>query len=96
MYHHLLCEDFIFFPPLYAAPNPECDHGSLQLVGGQNALEGRVEICIGGRWGTVCDDFWDSRDAAVVCNALGYSARCESLMADQSDIGTGPIKRGVS
>lgn len=34
---------------------------------------GRVEISVGGRWGTICDSFWDEREARIFCRQMNFT-----------------------
>ena len=49
-----------------------CTHGDVRLVGGSTTNQGRVEVCVGQTWGTVCHDGFYNSDARVVCRQLGY------------------------
>ena len=53
-----------------AAP---CDSGDVRLAGNTGYRSGRVEVCVGEQWGSICTDGWDPRDASVICQQLGHS-----------------------
>ena len=56
--------------------------GALRLVGGSTAREGTVEICLNSIWGTVCDDFYGTTVAQVICRQLGYPASGIDILFD--------------
>ncbi|XP_056914233.1 lysyl oxidase homolog 3B isoform X2 [Takifugu flavidus] len=43
----------------------------IRIVGGRSSYEGRVEVQVGSKWGTVCSSGWTTREAMVVCRQLG-------------------------
>lgn len=53
--------------------------------------KGRVEVYHNGRWGTICDDSWDIKDANVACRQLGYVQAVRQLVGSQVPDGTGQI-----
>ncbi|XP_071486164.1 scavenger receptor cysteine-rich domain-containing protein DMBT1-like [Diadema antillarum] len=46
--------------------------GDVQLVDGEGAWAGRLQLYHDQRWGTVCNDSWSYENALVVCHQLGY------------------------
>ena len=57
---------------LILALGEECaTEGDVRLAGGNGENEGRVEVCLAGEWGTICDRGWGVNDATVICRQLG-------------------------
>jgi len=46
---------------------------NVRLTNGDKTGDGRLEVNLDGRWGLVCGDNFDTKDAHVVCKQLGYS-----------------------
>ncbi|XP_041372972.1 Down syndrome cell adhesion molecule-like protein 1 isoform X2 [Gigantopelta aegis] len=66
---------------------------SVRLVSGSGiSSQGRVEIQINGTWGTVCDNGFNSKDAAVICAMMGFSRYGARAISEAGfGKGAGPI-----
>lgn len=52
-----------------------CHTGSaleFRISGEEQDHFGRVEVLVDNQWGTLCDIYWDMRDASVMCRTMGY------------------------
>ena len=53
----------------------ECGDGDVRLVDGDSSNEGRVELCLRQRWGSISDEGWSAEEAQVVCKQLGFTTQ---------------------
>ena len=60
------------YQSFYSIDPVVCTNGDVRLADGIIDNEGRVEVCVNGVWGVVCDQGWDKTDAHVVCTQLGH------------------------
>uniref|UniRef100_A0A8C1CS05 Si:ch211-161n3.5 n=1 Tax=Cyprinus carpio carpio TaxID=630221 RepID=A0A8C1CS05_CYPCA len=102
----LCCNQYVIFFPFFFSPIlfiilffllvsylsvALIDSVNVRLVGGHSRCAGRVEVLHRGQWGTVCDDFWDMTEAAVVCRELDCGEPVDALSAAHFGSGSGPV-----
>ena len=63
----------VFFFQGLDTKRSNCSDGDLQLVGGVNPREGRVEVCFSQAWGSICPNSFGGDDAAVICRQLNQT-----------------------
>ncbi|XP_064369554.1 antigen WC1.1-like [Dromaius novaehollandiae] len=68
--------------------------GFVQLVGGDSACSGRVEVRQGRGWATLCKAHVDLNTAHVICKELGCGAALAITGAARFGAGAGPIWDG--
>lgn len=87
---------FVLFSSRCLLPQPSfLLPGLVRLQGGRSKLDGRVEVYLGGVWGSVCGSQWGDEDASVVCRQLGkgwerantFHTLSICLLVSQSDTG---------
>ncbi|KAK3728040.1 hypothetical protein QZH41_004793 [Actinostola sp. cb2023] len=92
-------------PILYTFSNPQfrrlfackkcCSHhdvrANVRLNGSHHPNQGRVEIFQKGKWGKICDEGWDIKDASVVCRELGLPDVTRSFGGQIFETGRSPI-----
>ncbi|KXJ07926.1 Scavenger receptor cysteine-rich type 1 protein M130 [Exaiptasia diaphana] len=65
----------------------------LRKTSSQSLVQGVLQIYYNGKWGTICDDRWESTETNVACKQLGYERAVRSRHLGQ---GPDPIWLGGS
>ena len=81
------------FLTIVLSPVPEnsaITTGSLR-INNDTLSTGRVEVFYSNQWGSICDDFWDLKDANVVCRQLGFPKASQFFGKALHGQGSGPI-----
>uniref|UniRef100_A0A3B1K7T6 SRCR domain-containing protein n=1 Tax=Astyanax mexicanus TaxID=7994 RepID=A0A3B1K7T6_ASTMX len=78
-------------PPSLQSTSSDLLGLNVRLINGTGSCSGRVEVYYKGQWGTVCDDYWDIKDADVVCKQIGCGRAVYVHRNANFGRGTGPI-----
>ncbi|XP_046141163.1 protein bark beetle isoform X2 [Osmia bicornis bicornis] len=73
----------------------EIDSIPVRLLGGKTNLEGRLQVKVGEKWGTVCNYGWTIRDAALVCHQLGLTLDPDNWLMERSQIPNAGINEDI-
>lgn len=58
----------------------------IRLLGGRTQHEGRLQVRIDDKWGTVCNYKWNVINAALVCNQIGLALNPDDWSLEPSEI----------
>ncbi|XP_023022507.2 C-type lectin domain-containing protein bark beetle isoform X1 [Leptinotarsa decemlineata] len=58
----------------------------IRLLGGESETEGRLQLKVNDQWGTVCNYGWTMKNAALVCQQLGYVLNPDDWNLERSEI----------
>ena len=64
-----------------------------RLTGGASDMDGVVELYRDGRWFLVCDDWFDEKDARVICRMVGAADGKPMLFTTFSNVNSNPYDR---
>lgn len=91
----LLCIELLLFQvfsgilnsmyvPNYVLLGTECENDMVRIldIDERNSTAGRVEVCVGGRWGSICEtgSGWDGEDARVICQQVGHAVNGKFIL----------------
>ncbi|OWR46233.1 Neurotrypsin [Danaus plexippus plexippus] len=58
----------------------------IRLLGGRTPYEGRLQVRIDSKWGTICNYKWNIVNAALVCNQLGLALNPDDWYLEPNEI----------
>ena len=78
---------FVFVATLVFTASFVAGEYDVRLGSGASDYQGRVEVLVNRKWGTICDDQFGLKDAHVICRMLGFPGAL--LTRDRAYFGTG-------